>query len=210
MNCPSCGNQVKDNALFCTYCGNQLTETLKKESPNRSYKWIGIVVVLILICCGLTLVGCSGGETVSRDTSEKTPSVTTSAAKQVEATDNHIAYAITKSRYREKENLSEAVKNEFGPQATIADWSDIKKGYGGNIEEFIKEIGLKYGEDESVLVTNKGREFWSNNRHYFITRFDGSVPSGYLAHDQVQKNVIVLGSWFDINFKILVKTNKSL
>ncbi|MFA6808784.1 MAG: hypothetical protein WCR27_07310 [Eubacteriales bacterium] len=155
-------------------------------------KIISITMTLLLLL-SITLTGCSSN-----------------SVKDTSATADNIAYAITENQYRETDNLSEAVKKEFGSQATIADWSDIKKDYGDNIEEFIKEIGFKYGENESVFVTNEGQESWKDNRHYFITRFDGTVPSGYLVHEQIQKNVIVLGSWVDINYKILVKTNESL
>jgi hypothetical protein len=58
------------------------------------------------------------------------------------------------------------------------------------------------------FVAWNGQGFWNGgNRHYFITRFDGVVDSNYLVHDQIDNNIITLGSWYGIQERILAIRN---
>ncbi len=114
-------------------------------------------------------------------------------------------FKVTSGTYSETADLDQAVKNEFGNDYRVADWNDIL-AYSGDIESWANGIGMKHGD--YCFVTWKGQGFWNGgNRHYFITRFDHVVDSGYLVHDQIENNFITLGSWYGIQERILaIKT----
>ena len=42
-------------------------------------------------------------------------------------------------------------------------------------------------------------------RHYFLSRWDQLKPGNYEAHDQIAHNFLSLGSWYDVEWPILVK-----
>ncbi len=51
MKCSNCGFENKNNAKFCTKCGNSLeaTESVSKSSDNTKYIIIGLIAVIILL-----------------------------------------------------------------------------------------------------------------------------------------------------------------
>ena len=101
-----------------------------------------------------------------------------------------------------------AVRNEYGPTAEIADWAEIKKQYSGKTGELIRDLGLGIGQDESVLIQNNGKRYYSGSRHYFLTRFDRKVPSWYAVHDEIDGHILVLGSWYGVEYRIIVKVSE--
>ncbi|RAM58086.1 hypothetical protein DS66_10175 [Mesotoga sp. SC_3PWM13N19] len=130
-------------------------------------------------------------ETTTTQTSEKTTN-----------------YLLTRGKYEETSDLLTAVRNEYGSRAEIADWAEIKREYSGRTGELIRELGLGIGQDESVLIQNNGKRYYSGSRHYFLTRFDGEVPSWYAVHDEIDGYTLVLGSWYDVEYRIIVKISE--
>ncbi len=133
------------------------------------------------------------------------------AGEEETSAEEAIHFALTKGYYRETDNLEEAVKNEFGPDAYVADWNDIKAYIGNNPErlrKFCDEIGLE--EDGVALVVRNGIEFWNGPRHYFIQRsFDGLPHPDFLAHDDIL-NALFLGSWHHIRMRVLAVVSGTL
>jgi hypothetical protein len=114
-------------------------------------------------------------------------------------------FAVTKGAYSEKADLEAAAKQEFGPNATVADWAQIKATYGGSeqqIRDFCGRSGIP--ARESVYLLNNGQSFWQESRHYLMTRFDGNPPPNWLIHDQIQSYHLCLGSWHG-NQPVLVR-----
>jgi HEAT repeat protein len=110
-------------------------------------------------------------------------------------------FGVTANAYSETADLNQAVESEFGNEYRVADWNDIK-AYSGDIKGWADRIGMK--NKDYYFVTWNGKGFWNDgNRHYFITRFDGVVDSNYAVHDQIDNNTITLGSWYDIEERIL-------
>ena len=68
------------------------------------------------------------------------------------------------------------IQEEYGPGATLAEWNDVKAGYGrtvDSIQQFMTDVGiLNYNDDGSggvYWVTYNGNEFWSPERHYHLS-----------------------------------------
>lgn len=80
-------------------------------------------------------------------------------------------------------------RSEYGAQADIADWNDLKAYYQSTGDaDGIMESG-------TYFVSRGGDQTYSSTRHYFINRFNGSVPSYYLEHDNIGNHTFSLGSW---------------
>lgn len=112
-------------------------------------------------------------------------------------------FALTRGLYSENSDIAAAVRQEFGPGATVADWNDVKAQFGGSIANFCDAVGLP-SYRSSALCVRGGARFWSGNRHYFVQRHDGRVPGGWLVHDHIDSYTLSLGSWYDRNHPVLV------
>jgi hypothetical protein len=100
--------------------------------------------------------------------------------------------------YASKDDLPAIVARELGPRGTIADWDEIKRRYGGSeadLRAFCDGIGL--GPNGSAWVTQGGKRFWQDERHYFIYRADHKLPEDFMLHDQLRENFLLLGSWYE-------------
>ena len=115
-------------------------------------------------------------------------------------------YALTARKYSETDNLDVLVKAEFGPLARVADWDEIKAHFSDRGREFLDGIGLtKY--DEGAICYKRGHRYWSGNRHYFLARHDGELPTTYtfLVHDTIDNHMIDLGSWYGLHRRVVVR-----
>lgn len=121
-------------------------------------------------------------------------------AKSVSSTKQFVP---TTAKHTELEDLEAVCEKEVGADYRVADWNDIKTLYGDDIQTFVDLIGLTTGEGYSMMVTNGGQGFWYSSRHYFITRFDHSKPSHYLAHENIDNHYLDLGSWYGLNKRVL-------
>ncbi len=110
-------------------------------------------------------------------------------------------FKVTEHKYSESQNNSYACKSEFGDAYQLASWQDVVEHSksSGSLDIFLKRVGMKrvYGEEGSLTLhlSNKGREIYSGDRHYFISRHDGRIPGNYLAHETFEDRKIALGSW---------------
>jgi hypothetical protein len=105
------------------------------------------------------------------------------------------SFAITRNAH---ETYSESVcANEFGQGYRVADWRDIEAQYRetGSLDEFFSQSGLKPGGTAQVMLDGEPR--WRNDldRIFFIERHDGRKPGHFLAHAQIDRHRLSLGSW---------------
>lgn len=106
-------------------------------------------------------------------------------------------YSLTTKAYAPTANWAEAVVSEFGPTAQVVDWNIIKSEFGGSVDSlrsFLDGIGVM-DVYNAPGVTWNGSQTWDGTRSYGINRAEGNVPFGYLIHDQIQDNWLLLGSW---------------
>lgn len=90
----------------------------------------------------------------------------------------------------------------FGQSANLADWNFLKSAYGEMLPAVLADLGLK--NEGAAWVSLNGNEYISNNRHFFIQRFDSGKPASFAAHDQI--GTIYLGSWYGIDIPVLAKS----
>lgn len=125
----------------------------------------------------------------------------------VEGPDGY-TYTLTEHKYTVPgDDLNQAVRNEFGNNAVIADWEDIKRYFGNDVAAFLDGICAYSGSDtgtSSHFLQRNGRAMHSGRRHYLMRRFDGNVRSGWAVHDHIQNRTLCLGSWHGTR-KVLVK-----
>lgn len=111
------------------------------------------------------------------------------------ATESQFSFNVTANKYDDKQSWERAIQMEFGNRYKVADWNDLINFYqtGGNLTDLFETIGVKKGE--SVFVTRDGRSHFSNNRAYFASFHLHQKPHNYLAHQNLNRYEISLGSW---------------
>lgn len=165
-----------------------------------------LILVMVLIVAGATnsqqmIIHFTNGKTVKYDIS-KIEKVTYSKSSKLNYRTSG-KFKITKNRY-DTHDVKQAVIREFGHNYRVADWNDILK-YKYKIKDFIQTIGGMGGEHKSLTVTLNGKLRYSSNRPYFITFHNHNKPPNYLAHANIDKYYLSLGSWKGKRFVLCVK-----
>lgn len=106
------------------------------------------------------------------------------------------------------DDMDAIVMAEFGPQASVADWTTIKFLFSDHIEAFCDYLGLTYYSAEAWCYAN-GDGWWSPSRHYFVSRHEHDCPDWWLAHDDIDDHFLDLGSWCG-DFAIIVDLGLAL
>eukprot|EP00931_Biecheleriopsis_adriatica_P048171 TRINITY_DN27831_c0_g1_i1.p1 TRINITY_DN27831_c0_g1~~TRINITY_DN27831_c0_g1_i1.p1 ORF type:complete len:232 (+),score=36.65 TRINITY_DN27831_c0_g1_i1:106-801(+) len=100
-------------------------------------------------------------------------------------------------------NLSEAVQEEFGADASVADFGTLMQDANASSREevvmFLDELGLK-----NARVLDGGSHISFGGRLYFCERHDGRVASTWLVHKTIHHNLLDLGSWNVGPMRVLV------
>lgn len=111
---------------------------------------------------------------------------------------------LTRGAFPETVNMQNIVRQEFGREAAVADWEDLKAI--PNIQAWIACIGL--AREESFFVTRNGNSIYQGRRQYIVQYFpNGKVPPGFLIHDQIDHRLF-LGSWYGVKWSILAIRNE--
>ena len=110
-------------------------------------------------------------------------------------------FRITSSRHHQKEDLDKVVMEEFGDEYRLADWNDIRS-LQANLGEWADAVGITEGEAGSLLISNDGYRIWLG-RQFYLSRFNHNKPKQYLAHDNIEKNLLCLGSWYEVDLYVL-------
>lgn len=107
---------------------------------------------------------------------------------------NGFLYRLTDNAYPDTSVLA-GILADYGAGAELADWNEIKQAFSQDIYAFMDAIGLvEY--DQCAFVLRGGEGYYDGgDRHYFVSRHNGEIPSYYLAHDQIQSGAMSLGSW---------------
>jgi hypothetical protein len=135
---------------------------------------------------------------------DATPSSSTGGTEAADKLTDY-TFALTEGYYGEYE-LEQAVVEEYGAGATVADFAEIKELYESDATGFLDAVGVAHNED--IWINNNGSGWYSQTRHYFLARLDGDLRSDFLSHGEFGGNTAWLGSWFDLELRVLVKVPK--
>jgi hypothetical protein len=113
-------------------------------------------------------------------------------------------FVLTQGLYLDTANMDVAVKQEFGANATVADWSTIAASFSQNIELFCSTVGLLTTD---AWVYDNGQGWWNSYRHYFVEVHNHTVPPNWLVHSEIDNDYVDLGSWYGFKIPILVDLN---
>ena len=109
-------------------------------------------------------------------------------------------FRLTSKKYEANE-VENAVKQEFGQHASVADWAVLKREYAGKADSFLSGIGVKHNED--VWVNRNGTGYYQGPRRYFLAKIDGVGREDFLIHDTWDGNTVWLGSWSGIELRAI-------
>ena len=100
------------------------------------------------------------------------------------------AYALTTTKVNYNSNWLNAVQTDFGSEAKVADFSQLKIDFSANVASLVSLLGSSV-----AFVTYNNDQFYSSSRGYFVEVHNGVVPGGWLVHDTIAANTVDLGSW---------------
>jgi len=116
-------------------------------------------------------------------------------------------FALTKAKVNEKDNWDQVVRNEYGTQATVAEWevlsSEANRESKWRFRNFLQKIGLRSRLDTAVMLAN-GRKHDEGNRVCYVQRHDGKLPDGWGKNDSIHDDTLSKGSSLVMTSKILV------
>jgi hypothetical protein len=99
-------------------------------------------------------------------------------------------------------DLSAAVRAEFGEEARLVDWTDLKRWWADGPRTAARDIGPLTGTTLGWVQRN-GQCTFEKQRCYFVDRFDGVKPDYYMVHDEIGGMTFALGSWHGSQMPLL-------
>ena len=110
------------------------------------------------------------------------------------------AYTLTSSMCS-ADMVDEWVKTEFGQNAEVADWTELKARFSGDIMGFLDGIGLDH---EDVWVNYDGAAYLGA-QHFYLAYIVGDFRNDFTIHDVWGENICWLGAIDQMYFRVLVK-----
>jgi len=113
-------------------------------------------------------------------------------------------FVLTTATYPETVDLTAACQAEIGPTSRIVDWTEVQTYYasGGDMAALLADAWPSYGAQALVLLAGAGF-VPATSRHYFVERHDHVTPGFFLVHDNIDTNLLDLGSWYGFTMKVL-------
>ena len=111
-------------------------------------------------------------------------------------------FAITKLSYDATSNWDKITQEVFGDKYRVADWNDLEIFYyekNGDLLKLFDGLNLKEYKSSASIKRN-GDIHWNgdtqkDDRFYYASRHEHNKPSYYLDHENIDNNLISLGSW---------------
>ncbi len=113
-------------------------------------------------------------------------------------------FIMTRGVYAAADDLEAAVRREFGAAAALADWDELARLHADDAAALADELTLAVSMGGPLLQRGGERQA-SENRHYFMQRFDGRKPDYFLVHAEMGGMTIALGSWMGMQARVLAK-----
>jgi hypothetical protein len=111
----------------------------------------------------------------------------------------------TRKSYREWVYMDKKCKKEFGADARIADWKDVKRMINSrrDLDEFVREADLTTGERERLLNFNGLYKSPKDKHFYMIFNPRGNTPNGVTPIDAIIDHRIEAAAIMHIRARIL-------
>lgn len=127
-----------------------------------------------------------------------------------------LIFRASEFEYSDNVDLDSAVAHDpaLGPGWRVADWTNLV-GYSWHhpVQEIINSLhwAVRDSMSGSSIDTTT---FWIRylgrttlpadpRRHYFVARWDHNPPSWYKIHADLDNKLLVVGSWYGWNFRVL-------
>jgi len=152
-------------------------------------------------------VACSGGDASQANwITDVDPGVASrKLAGGPERVELALTFAATTGSYADTADLAAACRTEFGPDAALADWLDVKGIPTASLDAWRAAVGLVDYDADELYLANAGQEMWSAPRHYFIVWHDHRPVSGFLVHDDLDDHELDFGSWYGWTRRVLCR-----
>lgn len=112
------------------------------------------------------------------------------------------AYVLTSCLYDETD-LEKGIMLEFGKNAVVADWTELKQNFSDNILELFRQTGVR--ENEDVWINYNDKAYYKQSRRYFMAYINGNKRSDFLIHDKWGDDLVWIGSWHGMRIRAMVK-----
>lgn len=111
----------------------------------------------------------------------------------------------TTRAYREFARLNDKCRKEFGPDARVADWSDIKRMVNTRreYEDFLQDNDLSGGSRERLMYFNGQYKSPRDKHYYMIYNPDAETPHGVNAIDRLRNNKLNAAAIMHIRARVL-------
>jgi hypothetical protein len=168
-----------------------------RDSAASTCAATGVTDRTLLDACTMD-VACSGGDAsqASWIKGVEPPSATLTLAVGPVQSELWTTFAATRGSYADTDDLEAACRSEFGADAELADWLDVKGIPLDSLDAWRQAVGLTTYDANELYLKVGGQELWSAPRHYFIVWHDHQPASGFLVHDTIDSDLIDLGSWY--------------
>ncbi len=111
----------------------------------------------------------------------------------------------TRGTYPDTEDLTQAVVREFGAEARVADWQDLRRWRADDTAAFCAEAGITTVAGNPFVQVQGRFHHGQTKRQYFLNRFQGKKPDYFFAHDELGGMTLALGSWFGLTGRVLAE-----
>lgn len=108
------------------------------------------------------------------------------------------SFVLTSGNYDYNQDLLAAVQGEFGANATVADFTDLKAAYDNDPQGLLTVLG-----GVGPLLWYNGDQYFTPTRGYFLAIVNGNVPGGWLVHGEIANNTVIMGSYAVTGAKVL-------
>jgi hypothetical protein len=109
-------------------------------------------------------------------------------------------YKLSDEIYPAGTPINNAIKNKYGNETQLADWTDLKTILNNPTLErdFISATGIPLQSNDqscnNILISSKSQEF-IQSYHFLMAFHDGNVPQNWAVLDRIGGHILDLGRW---------------
>lgn len=150
-NCPNCGKQIDDDAMFCNYCGVSTTPPApeQKKGIPRWVQIVFIVFVVLGVISQINLSGNSGGNTPSSTKSGSGKAITLNLPQLPQEIKD---YQKNSGWYLYKLNVNSIEYESKGDILTLRLKVAMESNSNGNNSNDVSYVGYKLTQTDGTVI----------------------------------------------------------